>query len=282
MNRYSSAVLIVLSTSGNHRSFAAGNGDANANVASTATPEETANAVAYKARLAARAAADEGFSGRGGNFRAARKKFNQAIELDPKFSPAYRLRADACLKMSDWAGAIVDLDTDHVDPNDAEIFNERGLRALQIAELSTRETAFIENLRVVWIERDQGVEINDRARPIGHLQTCVGTKPIRGRKFRIELDRLIELLPRRTKISSPTRKKALIGGRARCQSGFEGNGLFCRFFRRCCRCDVRICVAVSGRERPVDFRSWITRSRLERRNVDRFMRISRAATAPFK
>jgi hypothetical protein len=29
--------------------------------------------------------------------------------------------------------------------------------ALQIAELSTRETAFIENLRIVWIEPDQGV-----------------------------------------------------------------------------------------------------------------------------
>ena len=139
MNRYSSAVLIwiVLCTSGNHRSFAAGNGDANANVASTATPEETANAVAYKARLAARAAADEGFFlGRGGNFRAARKKFNQAIELDPKFSPAYRLRADACLKMSDWAGAIVDLDTlITLDPNDAEIFNERGFARRQLGDL---------------------------------------------------------------------------------------------------------------------------------------------------
>ena len=39
-------------------------------------------------------------------------------------------------------------------------------RALQIAQLSTRETALIENLRVVWIEPDQGVEIGNRARPI--------------------------------------------------------------------------------------------------------------------
>jgi hypothetical protein len=38
--------------------------------------------------------------------------------------------------------------------------------ALQIAELSTRETALIENLRVVWIASDQGVEIGNRARPI--------------------------------------------------------------------------------------------------------------------
>ena len=38
--------------------------------------------------------------------------------------------------------------------------------ALQIAELSTRETAFIENVRVVRIERDQGVEIDNRARPM--------------------------------------------------------------------------------------------------------------------
>ena len=44
MNRFSSAVLIgiVLCTSGNDRSFAAGNDDANANVASTASPEEAA------------------------------------------------------------------------------------------------------------------------------------------------------------------------------------------------------------------------------------------------
>src|SRR5438874_8708980 len=59
-------------------------------------------------------------------------------------------------------------------------------RAVQIAEPSTRATALIENVRVVWIERDQRVEIDN-------LHTCVGTKPIRGRKFRIELDRLTEL-----------------------------------------------------------------------------------------
>ena len=38
--------------------------------------------------------------------------------------------------------------------------------ALQIAQLSTRETALIENLRIVWIEPDQRVEIDDRACPI--------------------------------------------------------------------------------------------------------------------
>jgi tetratricopeptide (TPR) repeat protein len=141
MNRFSSAVLIgiVLCTSGNDRSFAAvGDGDANANVASTATPEEAAiQAAAYKARLAARAAADEGyFLGRRGDFPAARKKFSQAIELDPKFSPAYRLRADACLKMSDWAGAIADLNTlIRLDPNYAEIFNERGFARRQLGDL---------------------------------------------------------------------------------------------------------------------------------------------------
>jgi tetratricopeptide (TPR) repeat protein len=140
MNRFSFTVLIgiVLCTSGNDRSFAAGNGEANANVASTATPEETAmQAAAYKARLAARAAADAGFFlGRRGDFNAARKKFSQAIEFDPKFSPAYRLRADACLKMSDWAGAIVDLDTlIRLDPNYAEIFNERGFARRQVGDL---------------------------------------------------------------------------------------------------------------------------------------------------
>jgi len=106
--------------------------------------------------------------------------------------------------------------------------------AVQIAELSTRETALIENVCVVWIERDQGVEIDDRARPIGHLQTCVGAKSIRGGKFRIELDRLTELLPGRTKISCSPKKKALVGGRARRESGFVGSGLHRRFFRRCC------------------------------------------------
>jgi len=140
MNRFSSAVLIgiVLCTSGNDRSFAAGNGGANANVASTATPEQAAiQAAAYKARLAARAAADEGyFLGRRGNFLAAKKKFSKAIELDPKFSPAYRLRADACLKMSDWAGAIADLNTlIRLDPNYAEIFNERGFARRQLGDL---------------------------------------------------------------------------------------------------------------------------------------------------
>jgi len=146
MNQFSSAVLIgiVLCTSGNDRSFAAGNRDANANVA-PATPEEAAmQAAAYKARLAARAAADEGFFlGRRGDFRAARKKFSQAIELDPKFSPAYRLRADACLKMSDWAGAIVDLDTlIRLDPNYAEIFNERGFARRQLGDLEGARNDF--------------------------------------------------------------------------------------------------------------------------------------------
>ncbi|PYL84559.1 MAG: hypothetical protein DMF23_05800 [Verrucomicrobia bacterium] len=107
-------------------------------------------------------------------------------------------------------------------------------RRCQIAELSTRETALIENVRVVWIERDQGIEIDDRARPIGHLQTCVGAKSIRREKFRIELDRLTELLPGRTKISCSPKKKTFVGGRARRESGFVGSGLHGRFFRRCC------------------------------------------------
>jgi len=141
MNRFSSAVLIgiVLCTSENNRSFAAGNGVANGDAALTATPEEAAmQAAAYKARLAARAAADEGFFlGRRGDFPAARKKFSQAIELDPKFSPAYRLRADTSLKMCDWAGAIVDLDTlIRLDPNYAEIFNERGFARRQLGDYS--------------------------------------------------------------------------------------------------------------------------------------------------
>src|SRR5205085_8463323 len=85
-------------------------------------------------------------------------------------------------------------------------------RAVQIAEVSTRETALIENLRVVWIEPDQRVEIDDRACPIEHLHTCRGAKLIRGRKFRIELDRLTELLLSRTKVSSLPKKKALVGG----------------------------------------------------------------------
>src|SRR5947207_1850175 len=147
INRFSSAILIgiVLCTSENDRSFATGNGDPNRDVASTATPEEAAmQAAAYKARLAARAAADEGFFlGRRGDFRAARKKFSQAIELDPKFSPAYRLRADACLKMSDWAGAIVDLDTlIRLDPNYAEIFNERGFARRQLGDLEGARNDF--------------------------------------------------------------------------------------------------------------------------------------------
>ena len=140
MNRFWSAVLIgiVLCTSENDRSSAAGNGDANDNVASAATPEDAAmQAAAYKARLAARVAADEGFFlGKRGNFRAARKKFSQAIEIDPKYSPAYRLRAATCARMSDWAGAIGDLDTlIALDPNFAEIYNERGFARRQLGDL---------------------------------------------------------------------------------------------------------------------------------------------------
>jgi tetratricopeptide (TPR) repeat protein len=138
MNRFSILLGIVLCTSGNDRSFAAGNGNANENIASTPTPEEAAiQAAAYKARLAARAAADAGLSlGLRGDFDAARKKFSQAIELDPKFSPAYRLRAAASMKMSDWAGAIVDLDTlIGLDSNFAEIFNERGFARRQLGDL---------------------------------------------------------------------------------------------------------------------------------------------------
>src|SRR6266403_1343031 len=147
MNRFSPAVLIgiVLCTSGNDRSSAAGNADANENVASTATPEDPAmRGSAYDARHAARAYADEGFFlGRRGDFRAARKKFSQAIELDPKFSPAYRLRADACLKMSDWAGAIADLNTlIRLDPNYAEILNERGFARRQLGDLEGARNDF--------------------------------------------------------------------------------------------------------------------------------------------
>src|SRR5438874_12933723 len=98
MKRFSSAVLIgiALCTSGNGRSFAAGNGDANENIASTPTPEEAAIKAPYKARLAAHAAADAGFFlGMTGDFNAASKQSSQAIELDPKFSPAYPLSAHA-------------------------------------------------------------------------------------------------------------------------------------------------------------------------------------------
>src|SRR6267378_2076685 len=114
MNRFSPAVLIgmVLCTSGDDRSFAAGNGDANENVASTATPEEAAiQAAAYKARLAARAATDEGFFlGRTGDFRAARKKLSQAIELDPNYADVFNERGCARRRLGDLHGARDDFD----------------------------------------------------------------------------------------------------------------------------------------------------------------------------
>jgi tetratricopeptide (TPR) repeat protein len=140
MNRFSPALLIglVLCMSENGRSFAGENGGANQDAASTATAEQAGmRGAAYEARCAARAAADEGFFlGRRGDFGAAREKLSRAIEADPGFSPAYRLRAGACLQMRDWAGAIVDLDQLIIlDPNDAEIFNERGFARRQLGDL---------------------------------------------------------------------------------------------------------------------------------------------------
>jgi tetratricopeptide (TPR) repeat protein len=145
MNRFSSVVLIgiVLCTSENDRSLAAGNGAENA--ASIATPEDEAmRAAAYKVRLKARTVTDEGFFlGRKGDFRAARKKLDQAIELDPKFSPAYHLRAGACMQMGDWAEAVADLDRlITLDPNDAEIFNERGYARRQLGDLHGAQDDF--------------------------------------------------------------------------------------------------------------------------------------------
>src|SRR5947207_15173118 len=165
MTRFPSGILIgiLLCTSENDRSFATGNGDPTSDVASTATPEEAAmQAAAYKARLAARAAAAEGFFlGRRGDFRAARKKFSQAIELDPKFSPAYRLRAAACEKMSDWAGAIVDLDTlIRLDPNYPEIFNERGFVRRQLGDLRGARDDFD---RCIALETDLPLAYGNRA-----------------------------------------------------------------------------------------------------------------------
>jgi hypothetical protein len=124
-------------------------------------------------------------------------------------------------------------------------------RAAQITELATHEPALIENFGEVWIESDQGVEIDDRACPIGCLHTCGGAKSIRRGKFGIELDCLTELLPGRIKISSRPKKKTRVGGGARRKSGSVGSGLYHCFFRRWCRYDVLVCVTVSGRERAV-------------------------------
>ena len=200
IHRFSSAVLIgvVLCTSENDRSFAAGNGDANQNVASTATPEEAAmQGAAYEARLAARAATDEGFIlGRTGDFRAARKKLSQAIKLDPGFSPAYRLRAMACFKMSDWAGAMVDLDTlIMLDPNDAEIFNERGYARPQFGDLHgarddfDRSVALGTNLALVYVNRaeveamlgDEADAAADLTRAQSLAPTMPNARPARAR-----------------------------------------------------------------------------------------------------
>jgi tetratricopeptide (TPR) repeat protein len=147
MNRFTTAVLIgvVLCMSGDDRCFGAGNGDGNKNVASSATVEDaTMREAAYRARLAARAAADAGFHlGKTRDFRAAREKFSQAIELDPGFSPAYRLRAMVCLQMCDWTGAIVDLDRlITLDPNHPDIFNERGYARRQLGDLHGAQDDF--------------------------------------------------------------------------------------------------------------------------------------------
>jgi tetratricopeptide (TPR) repeat protein len=147
INRFSPALLIglILCMSDNERGFAGENGEANPDGGSTATAEQAAmRGAAYEARCAARAAADEGFFlGRRGDFGAAREKLGHAIEADPGFSPAYRLRAGACLQMRDWTGAIVDLDRLIIlDPNDAEIFNERGFARRQLGDLHGAQDDF--------------------------------------------------------------------------------------------------------------------------------------------
>jgi len=207
IHRFSSAVLIglVLCTSENDRSFAAGNGDANENVVPAATPEEAAmRGAAYEARLAARAATDQSFVlGRTGNFGAAIKKLNQAIELDPGFSPAYRLRAMACFKMSDWAGAMVDLDTlIMLDSNDAEIFNERGYARRQFGDLHgarddfDRAIALGTNLALVYENRaeveamlgDEADAAADLTRAHSLAPTMPNAPPASARKKQVHHD----------------------------------------------------------------------------------------------
>ncbi len=99
---------------------------------------------AYLARLAARAATDEGFLlGKTRDFDAAIKKFSEAIRLDPEYSPAYRLRAMACLQIGDWTGAIVDLDRlIALEPNHADIFNERGYARRRLGDLHGAQDDF--------------------------------------------------------------------------------------------------------------------------------------------
>ena len=88
-----------------------------------------------------------------------------------------RHRGSEQLRLSDirCRGAVIaehELNFGAIPIGEREIFSECDAAvevipgALQIAQLSTRETALIENLRVVWIEPDQGVEIGNRARPI--------------------------------------------------------------------------------------------------------------------
>src|SRR5207237_779853 len=94
MNRFSPAVLIgvVLCTSGNDRSFAAGNGDANENVASTATPEDPAmRGSAYDAR------------------HAARDDFDRCITLGTDLPLAYGNRAEVELMLGDNSAAAADI-----------------------------------------------------------------------------------------------------------------------------------------------------------------------------
>lgn len=107
------------------------------------------------------------------------------------------------------------------------------MRSMQIAELATRVAALIENLSVVWIERDQPVEIGERPRPIAHLQTRPGAKPICRRKSRVDLDRVTELLPGRAKIPFAPEEKARVGGRTRGASRFVGSPSHRRLFGRC-------------------------------------------------
>jgi tetratricopeptide (TPR) repeat protein len=159
----------------------------------------------FQARLAARGLADRGFLlAREGEFQRALILFNAAIENDPTYSPAFYLRAAMQLKISDFAGAIPDLDkVIALDPNYSAALNDRGFARWQTGDLSGALKDFD---RCIALRSDWGLPYANRAALKQILGDTAGA-----------LEDLHEALRIDPSLASPNERSLAITGRERAE-----------------------------------------------------------------